>query len=41
VAKCDWVFTVEQRHIVGVKGIVPTAYMKAILEQLALLGNSP
>lgn len=41
VAKCDWVFTVEQRHVVDVKGFVPTTYMKTILEQLALLGHSP
>lgn len=41
VAKCDWVFTIEQQHIVAVKGVVPSACMKVILEQLTLLGHSP
>jgi hypothetical protein len=41
VAKCDWSFAIEQQHIVGVKGFVPVAYMKTILEQLALLGQLP
>lgn len=41
VAKCDWSFTIEQQHIVGVKGYVPVSYMKMILDQLTLLGQLP
>ena len=41
VAKCEWSFAIEQQQIVGVKGYVPIAYMKTILEQLALLGQLP
>jgi mRNA-degrading endonuclease toxin of MazEF toxin-antitoxin module len=40
-AKCDWSFAIEQQRIVGVKGYVPVAYMKSILEQLTLLGQLP